>query len=81
VNADGTLGSRTKLIDAADQGALDGFRVNRDGNLWCGLSSNGGLQSEPTDVHGRKVVPAQGQIRRPGRHDGVQPRGQSDRLD
>ena len=26
VNADGTLGGKTKLIDAADQGALDGFR-------------------------------------------------------
>jgi gluconolactonase len=39
VNADGTLGSRTKLIDAADQGALDGFRVDRDGNLWCGWAA------------------------------------------
>ena len=60
VNADGTLGSRTKIIDAADQGALDGFRVDRDGNLWCGWGSNGALQGEPTDVGGRKVFQLKG---------------------
>ena len=33
VAVDGTtLSNKTKLIDAADQGALDGFRVDRDGN-------------------------------------------------
>src|SRR6266550_5619919 len=31
VAADGALSNKTKLIDAADQGALDGFRVDRDG--------------------------------------------------
>lgn len=56
VGADGaSLGNKTKLVDAADQGALDGFKVDRDGNLWCGWGSNGALQSEPTDVGGRKV--------------------------
>ena len=55
VGADGTLAGKTKLIDAADQGALDGFKVDRDGNLWCGWGSNGALQAEPTDVGGRKV--------------------------
>jgi gluconolactonase len=60
VNADGSLGSRTKLIDAADQGALDGFRVDRDGNLWCGWGSNGALQGEPTEVGGRKVFQLKG---------------------
>src|SRR6266567_2791016 len=60
VNADGTVGSKTKLIDAADQGALDGFRVDRDGNLWCGWGSNGALQSEPTEVGGRKVYQLKG---------------------
>src|SRR6201747_591147 len=54
VNADGTLGAKTKVIEAADQGALDGFRVDRDGNLWCGWGSNGALQAEPSDVAGRK---------------------------
>jgi gluconolactonase len=61
VGADGrTLSNKAKLIDAADQGALDGFRVDRDGNLWCGWGSNGILQSEPTDAGGRKVYPLKG---------------------
>ena len=69
VGADGkTLSNKIKLIDAADQGALDGFRVDRDGNLWCGWGSNGALQSEPTDVGGRKVFQLKG---RPEELDGV----------
>jgi len=61
VGADGvTLSNKTKLIDAADQGALDGFRVDRDGNLWCGWGSNGALQPEPADVNGRKVFQLRG---------------------
>lgn len=61
VGADGmTLSNKTKLIDAADQGALDGFRVDRDGNLWCGWGSNGALASEPVDMNGRKVFTLRG---------------------
>ncbi len=60
VNSDGTLGGKTKLIDAAGAGALDGFRVDRDGNLWCGWGSDGSLQSEPTDIDGRKVYQLRG---------------------
>lgn len=60
VNADGTVSNKTKLIDAADFGALDGFKVDRDGNLWCGWGSNGALQAEPTDVGGRKVLQLKG---------------------
>jgi gluconolactonase len=49
-----TLSNKTKLIDAADQGALDGFRVDRDGNLWCGWGSNGALKpSRPTSAAAR----------------------------
>lgn len=55
INADGSASNKTKVIDAADQGALDGFRVDRDGNLWCGWGSNGALQAEPTDNGVRKV--------------------------
>jgi gluconolactonase len=55
VNADGTVGNKAKLIDAADQGALDGFRVDRDGNLWCGWGSNGALQAQPTNVGGHQA--------------------------
>jgi len=69
VGPDGvSLSNKTKVIDAADQGALDGFRVDRDGNLWCGWGSNGALQSEPTDVGGRKVYNLKG---RPEDLDGV----------
>jgi len=60
INADGTVANKTKLIDAADQGALDGFRVDRDGNLWCGWGSNGALNAEPSDVGGRKVFQLRG---------------------
>lgn len=61
VGADGaTLSNKTKLIDAADQGALDGFKVDRDGNLWCGWGSNGALNAEPTDVGGKKVYTLRG---------------------
>ena len=60
VNADGTLANKTKLIDAADQGALDGFKVDRDGNLWCGWGSNGALQAEATDAGGRKIFQLKG---------------------
>jgi gluconolactonase len=61
VNDDGTVAAKTKLIDAADQGALDGFRVDKDGNLWVGYGSNGALQPEPSaDASGRKVFQLKG---------------------
>ncbi|MBT0959550.1 SMP-30/gluconolactonase/LRE family protein [Denitromonas iodatirespirans] len=68
VNADGTVSNKTKLIDAADFGALDGFKVDRDGNLWCGWGSNGALQPEPTEVGGRQVFQLKG---KPEDLDGV----------
>ncbi|WP_066255598.1 SMP-30/gluconolactonase/LRE family protein [Hydrogenophaga flava] len=68
VNADGTVANNTKLIDAADFGALDGFKVDRDGNLWCGWGSNGALNAEPSDVGGRKVYQLRG---KPEDLDGV----------
>lgn len=60
VAADGSVSNKTKLIDAADFGALDGFKVDRDGNLWCGYGSNGALNAEPTDVGSRKVYTLKG---------------------
>jgi len=57
----GAVTNKTKLIDAADQGALDGFKVDVDGNLWCGWGSNGALdESNPVDVGGRKVYQLKG---------------------
>ncbi len=60
VAADGSVSNKAKLVDAADQGALDGFRVDRDGNLWCGWGSNGALAAEPVEAGGRKVYPLRG---------------------
>jgi gluconolactonase len=68
VGADGSVFNKTKLIDAADFGALDGFKVDRDGNLWCGWGSNGALTSEAGDVGGRKVYQLRG---KPEDLDGV----------
>ena len=80
VGDDGSLSSKTKLIDAADQASLDGFRVDRDGNLWCGWGSNGALQSR-ADRHRRpQGVSAQGQVGGSRRRDGVQRGRQAARL-
>lgn len=68
VNPDGSVSNKSKLIDAADQGALDGFKVDRDGNLWCGWGSNGALQPEASDIGGRKVFQLKG---KPEDLDGV----------
>ena len=69
VGADGvSLSNKTKLVDASDQGALDGLRVDRDGNLWCGWGSNGVLEAEPADAGGPKVFQLRG---KPEDLDGV----------
>jgi gluconolactonase len=68
VAADNTLANKTKLIDAADFGALDGFKVDRDGNLWCGWGSNGALNAEAGEVGGKKVFTLRG---KPEDLDGV----------
>jgi gluconolactonase len=52
VATDGTVANKTKLIDAAGTGSLDGFRVDRDGNLWCGWGHSGAFAAEATDVGG-----------------------------
>ena len=77
VAADGALSNKTKLIDAGRPGALDGFKVDRDGNLWCGWGSNGALQRRAHRCGRTQGVPApRGKLRGPRRRDGVQPAGQ-----
>jgi gluconolactonase len=68
VNVGATVSGKTKLYDAADFGALDGFRVDRDGNLWVGYGSNGALQEAPVDVGIRKAHQLKG---KPEDLDGV----------
>lgn len=60
VAADGSVSNKTKLIDAAGPGALDGFKVDRDGNLWCGWGSNGALDAKSEDLDGVRVFNPQG---------------------
>ncbi|MFT4192070.1 MAG: SMP-30/gluconolactonase/LRE family protein [Comamonas sp.] len=60
VAADGTLSNKTKLVDANGPGALDGFRVDVDGNLWCGWGSNGSAQGKPEELDGVMVFNPQG---------------------
>lgn len=68
VGADGKVTNKTKFYDAADFGALDGFRVDRDGNLWVGYGSNGALQEAPAEAGTRKAHQLKG---RPEDLDGV----------
>jgi gluconolactonase len=68
ISGEGKASNKTKLVDAADFGALDGFKVDKDGNLWCGYGSNGVLNEEPVDVRGRKVFTLKG---KPDDLDGV----------
>lgn len=51
---DGTLdlASKLKLVDATDYGALDGLRVDQDGNLWCGYGAVAALADTPSDIGG-----------------------------
>jgi gluconolactonase len=54
VRADGTLdlASKFKFIEATGFGALDGFRVDKDGNLWCGWGATAAVQDTLTDIGG-----------------------------
>lgn len=61
VAADGMgVGNKTKLVDADGPGALDGLKVDRDGNLWCGWGFTGALTEQAADIGGgmRALVPA-----------------------
>jgi len=50
VAPDGSVSGKTKLIDGGGPASLDGFRVDRDGNLWCGWGYTGAVAAEATDV-------------------------------
>ena len=60
VAADGSLSNKTKVIDANGPGALDGFKVDKEGNLWCGWGSNGALTAKPEELDGVMVFNPQG---------------------
>lgn len=52
VHTGGTLSDKTMLIEADDCGAMDGFRVDKDGNLWCGWGASALLQETASDIGG-----------------------------
>ena len=60
VGADGGLSNRAIIVDANGPGAIDGFRVDTDGNLWCGWGSNGSSNAKSEDLDGVMVFSAQG---------------------
>ena len=68
VAPDGSLSNKTKFIDATDNASLDGFKVDKDGNLWVGYGSNGALELEATAVGDKKVFALKG---KPEELDGV----------
>ena len=61
VGADGsTLSNKTKLVDGDGPGALDGMRVDTDGNLWCGWGSNGAPSAKAGGTRRREGVQPEG---------------------
>jgi gluconolactonase len=54
------LGARRVAVDANGPGAIDGIKVDEDGNLWCGWGSNGSPQAVPADLDGVMVFNPQG---------------------
>jgi gluconolactonase len=61
VGADGaTLSNKTLVVDAKGAGAIDGFRVDADGNLWCGWGSDGRAGAPSADLDGVMVFNPQG---------------------
>jgi gluconolactonase len=61
VGSDGiTLSNRTKVVDANGPGSLDGFRIDTDGNFWCGWGSNGSPSARSDELDGVMVFNPQG---------------------
>jgi gluconolactonase len=61
VSDNGTrLGARKLAVDAGGPGAIDGFKIDMDGNLWCGWGSNGAPDANPAELDGVRVFNPQG---------------------
>jgi gluconolactonase len=57
---DGKLSNKHLAVDAQGPGALDGFRVDIQGNLWCGWGSNGALDADAEALDGVRVFAPDG---------------------
>ena len=60
VAANGALSNKRKVIDAGGPGALDGFKLDEEGNFWCGFGSNGAPNASAADLDGVMVYNPQG---------------------
>lgn len=58
--ADGKLSNPRVAADAQGPGAFDGFRVDVEGNLWCGFGSNGAPGVDPDGLDGVRVFAPDG---------------------
>ncbi len=61
VSPSGTLTDKALLIDAQGPGALDGIKVDVDGNIWCGWGSDGSVGADLEALDGVRVFNPQGQ--------------------
>ena len=60
VAANGAVSNKTKVVDANGPGALDGIKVDMDGNLWCGWGWSGAAGGNSADLDGVMVFNPQG---------------------
>ena len=60
VGSDWGLGNKRLAIDAQGLGAFDGMAIDVDGNLWCGLGSNGSRDADPEELDGVRVYAPDG---------------------
>jgi len=58
--ADGNLSNKRLAVDAQGAGAFDGIAIDIDGNLWCGLGSNGSAGADPESLDGVRVYAPDG---------------------
>jgi gluconolactonase len=60
VDPAGRVSGKRLFIDAGGPGAFDGFAVDRDGNLWCGLGSSGAPGANAAGLDGVRVFDRDG---------------------
>ncbi len=60
IGTDGSVSNQATLVDANGPAAIDGFRVDTDGNLWCGWGGNGSPNAMSEDLDGVMVFNPQG---------------------
>lgn len=59
-HAAGQLSNKRLAVDAQGPGALDGFAVDAQGNMWCGWGSNGSADADPEALDGVRVFAPDG---------------------